>query len=148
MAEDQREQMGLGLIGSYAGARYSSRGYGMQLPYELPSQLRRTFSPYMSGDLGSNAYMDSNYARYSDLATWANALKYDRKLAESERLARWRQRMGWEMLAEAEKRARWNQMAYKDKAMLGLAGGFYDSTYVFQTLMKYRKCAETSHHSS
>lgn len=128
MAEGQREMLGLGLIGSYAGSRYGSGDYGMSLPYELPSQLRTVFSPYLSGQgLNTNKYMDSNYARYNDLMTWANALKYDRKLAESERLQRWRQRMEWEMLGEAERRARWGRMPYKDRSMLGLAGGFYDS---------------------
>lgn len=128
MAEDQRQRLGLGLIGSYAGTRYGSRGYGMSLPYELPSQLRSVFQPYLSGQgLNTNKYMDTNYTRYNDLVTWANALRYDRKLAEAERLQRWRRRMEWEMLDEAERRARWNQMPYKDRAMLGLAGGFYDS---------------------
>lgn len=130
MAENQREQLGLGLIGSYAGARLGSRGYGMTLPYESPAQLRSAYSPYLSGrGQTSTAYMDSNYARYNDLLTWANALKYDRKLAESERMARWRQRMQWEMLEDAERRARWNQMPYKDRSMIGLSGGFWDSRY-------------------
>ena len=130
MAESQREQLGLGLIGSYAGARLGSRGYGMTLPYELPAQLRSMYSPYLSGRGQTNtAYMDNNYARYNDLMAWANALKYDNKLAESERLARWRQRMQWEMLDDAQRRIRWAQMSYKDRAMIGLSGSFWDSKY-------------------
>lgn len=130
MAEDQRERLGLGLIGSYAGSRYGSRGYGMSLPYELPSQLRSIYSPYLSGQGSNNVgYMDSNYARYNDLVTWAQALRHDRKLAEAERLQRWRMRMEWEMLDEAEKRNRWRSMPYRERAMLGLAGGFWDSGY-------------------
>lgn len=128
MAESQREQLGLGLIGSYAGSRYGARG--LPLPYELPPQLRTIYSPYLGGR-GSPTigYMDSNYARYNDLVTWANALKYDHGLRESERLARWRQRMEWELLDEAQRRARWNRMSYRDRALLGLSGGFWDSRY-------------------
>lgn len=128
MAEDERQRLGLGLIGSYAGSRYGALGYGMSLPYELPSRLQAVFSPYLSGrSSNTNSYMDSNYARYNDLVTWANALRYDRKLAESERLRRWRMRMEWELLDEAERRLKWGRMPYKDRALLGLAGGFYDS---------------------
>lgn len=130
MAEDQRQMLGLGLIGSYAGTRFGSQGYGMSLPYELPSPLRALYSPYISGQARStNKYMDDNYARYNDLVTWANALRFDRKLAESERLQRWRMRMEWEMLDEVERRLRWSRLPYKDRLLMGLAGGFGDSRY-------------------
>lgn len=131
MAEDQRERLGLGLIGSYYGGRYGSRGIGMSLPFELPTQLRSLYSPYMNGQGLSNiGYMDTNYARYNDLVAWANALRYDQSVAQAERQSRWRERMQWEMLDEAQRRSRWGQMPYKQRALLGLNGGFWDSRYV------------------
>ena len=115
------------MIGSWYGSLYASAGYGSTLPYELPSSLRSVYTPYMSGR-GTTSYMDPGYARYNDLLTWSNAMRYDQNLRESDRMARWRRRLEFEQLDDLERRTRWNKMSYADRSMLGLAGGYVSST--------------------
>jgi hypothetical protein len=129
MAEDRRERLGLGLIGSYAGSRYGSSGLGMTLPYELPSQIAPIYQPYMSGRaMNTTSYIDPGYARYNDFAAWSTALKLDPSLAEAERRARWQQRMQWEQLEnDAVRRERYARMPFNERLSIGLSGGYWDS---------------------
>lgn len=115
------QQLGLAAFGSYYGGLYAGSGHGLSLAYELPTTLRSTFQPYIAGRAPA-AYIDPNYVRYSELAAYSNALKYDRALEESERLRRWKQRLLFEQLDEMERRNRWKSMPYVERAALGLAG--------------------------
>jgi len=78
--------------------------------------------------------MDSNYARYNDLLAWSNALRYDQNLKETDRVARWRQRLEFEQLDDMERRTRWGRMSYTDRSSLGLAGGYVRFAYSLQCI--------------
>jgi hypothetical protein len=89
----------------------------------------------MSSSYRSSDYLDPTYARYQDLLAWSNALKYDRKLREADKQARWRQRLEFEMLSEAARRARYQQMPYAQRGLLGLSEGYWDSRLSFSNLL-------------
>ena len=56
-------------------------------------------------------------------------MTYDKNLCESDRVARWRQRLEFELLNDAERRNNWKTMPFAQRGQLGLNAGFWDSRF-------------------
>lgn len=98
----------------YGNPDFYSTGLS-NLSYGLTSPVRSYYGDYYGSGWNTSTLPywsdDSRFREAADLAYYQQRLAADRSLAESERMARWQQRLEWEALDGDARRMRWLQMA-------------------------------------